>query len=878
MRKSWLLLFVFLFAGLAMAQNWDVVKYGEMEFYPNAGFFFNADTGLFVGQDGAVMMTTDGGESGDFVRIPGEGDVSWLDVGFATDMVGFSCGKDGVIYKTTDGGYTWNQIGTDLGITADLNKIAVVNENVVYIAGDDGILLKTTDGGATWTQSSFSFEANGSVRDLDGGLAFCSETVGVVAAKSSKAAGATWYTHDGGENWELVFVPFPDAATSKKLYDVDAVGDSTFFVVGYNFCIFKSTDGGKSYTLANEIDLNYVYLEDVQVVDANTIIAGGSYGYVTKSTDGGVTWSDISIPAGHTIVFVAFMDDQTGYVFARDGQWFKTTDGGETYTPILGWPNVNLKALAIGNDGLMAVGGYFGNYSLSTDGGYTWSYLDGHATGTHQKIYTIAFHNNIGLIGAYHGLLLRSADGGQTWEEISNPMADEEQSIYAIRFLDDNTVLAGGDDDKSNGYIMKSTDAGLTWTLLPMSEHADIFDFWVLSSKQVIAGGESGKMFFSTEAIDSFYAGYDFGKMNMREVEFRGDNGVVVATKGYIFHTTAADWDTLEQVFEDPDGDDMLGVAFVNDTLVYAVGEHGKIYYSTDAGLTWQKDDSVTSENLERADVKDGVLWAVGGKGLIMKKDFNPPEPTSNLFINEFMASNDAAVADENGDYDDWIEIYNANGHPVDIGGMYITDDLTDPMAWQIPDSVPDITTIPAGGFLVLWADKEPEQGPLHVKIKLSSSGEQIGLSEMFEGEIHFIDSLTFSDQKTDTSFGRLTDGGDEWTLFYPSSPGETNANGTVVSIEENPNVTVKAYHLSQNYPNPFNPSTTIEFALKKPGHTTLIVYSITGQKVATLVDKEMRAGKVKLTWDASRVASGVYFYELKSGDFKAVKKMLLMK
>ncbi len=452
MKRLKVLFIMLAFTGMVMAQDWEVVKYGEMEYYPNAGVFFNADTGLFVGQDGVVMLTTNGGEDGDMVREP-DG-ISWLDVGFANDMVGFSCGKSGIIYKTTDGGHTWTQIGTDLGITVDLNNIAVVNENVVYIAGDDGILLKSTDGGASWTQSSFSFEANGSVRDLDGGIAFCNENVGVVAANSSKAAGATWYTHDGGDTWELVFVPFPEVASSKKLYDVAAAGDSTIFVAGYNFCIFKSSDGGKTYTHVNEINLNYYYLSDIQAVDTSTVVAGGSYGYVTMTTDGGATWSDISIPAGHTIVFVSFLDAQTGYVFARDGQWFKTFDGGTSWSPLLGWPNVNLKALAIGGDKKIGVAGYFGNFSLSTDGGYTWPYLDGHATGTHQKIYTVAFNNNnVGLIGAYHGLLLRSADGGQTWEEISNPMADEEQSIYAIRFIDDNTVLAVGDADKCKGYI-----------------------------------------------------------------------------------------------------------------------------------------------------------------------------------------------------------------------------------------------------------------------------------------------------------------------------------------------------------------------------------------------------------------------------------------
>lgn len=143
------------------------------------------------------------------------------------------------------------------------------------------------------------------------------------------------------------------------------------------------------------------------------------------------------------------------------------------------------------------------------------------------------------------------------------------------------------------------------------------------------------------------------------------------------------------------------------------------------------------------------------------------------LFINEFLASNDACCADEYGEYDDWIEIYNPNSEPVDIGGMYISDDKTDLTAWQIPDTAPDSTTIPANGFLVLWADKQPEQGVLHVNIKLSSKGEDIALTAPNGTTV--IDSLTFGPQTTDVSMGRKPDGSDHWEFFNSPTPGAPN-------------------------------------------------------------------------------------------------------
>lgn len=870
MKRMILILTVLGLSALVFGQNWEVVKKGSMEYYPNSGVFFNADTGLYVGENGAVMLTTDGGQSGDIVRVPNEGDPSWTDVGFANNKVGFACGKNGVIFKTTDGGQTWVEVDDNANYSYDLYDIAVVDENVVYVAGKSGV-LKTTDGGATWSQIDYSFEVSGKAQKLDGGIAFCNANVGVVATSANK--GATWYTHDGGTTWTLVQVTFPAGTISKRIYDVAAAGDSTIALAAYHYCVFLSEDGGKTYQQINpNYTTDFKYLKSIQFV-GDRIVTGGSDGYVTMLWDGG--YKEIPIPAAHTVQFVAFVDTTTGYVFAADGQWFKTMDGGATYQPLLDWPNVDFKGLAVTSDDKIVATCYKGDMTISYDGGWNWTYPDNHFTNGANTLYAADFgSNNVGLVGGYHGVLYRTADGGVTWDAVDNPMATDSKSIYAIRFLDENTVFAAG----SKGYIIRSDDGGQTWTKVGCSETSSIYDLWVVSSKQMLAGASSGKLLVSTAALDSFYLKHDYGSMNLRGIEFKGDNGVVVATKGYIFHTTLANWDTLEQVFKEPDGDDFLGVAFVNDTLAYAVGEHGKIYYSTDAGLNWMKDDSLTSLNLERARFANNKLWVVGADGIVLKKDFTPPTETTGLFINEFMASNDSAYADEYGEYDDWIEIYNANDHPVDIGGMYITDDLTDPTAYQIADSVPEKTTIPAGGFLVLWADKQPEEGVLHVGIKLSGKGEQVGLAEMFQGSPHFIDSLTFGKQTTDISYGRKEDGGSEWVYFSKPTPGETNANGIIVAIEPAGKQIVTNYSLRQNYPNPFNPTTTIEFSLKKAGKATLTLYTITGQKVATLLDKNLTSGKYKVKVDGSRLASGVYFYELKSGSFHAIRKMLLMK
>ena len=86
------------------------------------------------------------------------------------------------------------------------------------------------------------------------------------------------------------------------------------------------------------------------------------------------------------------------------------------------------------------------------------------------------------------------------------------------------------------------------------------------------------------------------------------------------------------------------------------------------------------------------------------------------------------------------------------------------------------------------------------------------------------------------------------------------------------------AFGLAQNYPNPFNPSTTISYQLPKQSQVEISVFNALGQKVTTLVNEVQEAGYYTVTLNASNLSSGVYFYNIKSGDFSLTKKMLLMK
>ncbi|KUO61190.1 hypothetical protein APF79_13685 [bacterium BRH_c32] len=106
-------------------------------------------------------------------------------------------------------------------------------------------------------------------------------------------------------------------------------------------------------------------------------------------------------------------------------------------------------------------------------------------------------------------------------------------------------------------------------------------------------------------------------------------------------------------------------------------------------------------------------------------------------------------------------------------------------------------------------------------------------------------------------------------------------AKPIINDIEENENYNEKMpqdYSLSQNYPNPFNPTTNIRFSLTKMSFTTLKIFDILGREVATLVNKELSAGRHTYEFDGSGLSSGIYFYRLQTGEFTQTKKMLLIK
>lgn len=163
------------------------------------------------------------------------------------------------------------------------------------------------------------------------------------------------------------------------------------------------------------------------------------------------------------------------------------------------------------------------------------------------------------------------------------------------------------------------------------------------------------------------------------------------------------------------------------------------------------------------------LLLIVAGIFFFLKKEV----PT--LYINELMANNSSCCPDKAGDkdeFDDWIEIYNPGKTAIDIGGMYLSQDKSNPLGYQIPKTDSVLTTIQPGGYLLLWADGNPSQGVLHLKFKLDQNGEYIGL---FYEDGRKINEIKFGQQNENISYGRSSDGSNTWKEFSEPTPGKSN-------------------------------------------------------------------------------------------------------
>lgn len=220
----------------------------------------------------------------------------------------------------------------------------------------------------------------------------------------------------------------------------------------------------------------------------------------------------------------------------------------------------------------------------------------------------------------------------------------------------------------------------------------------------------------------------------------------------------------------------------------------------------------------------------------------------SDIVINELMASNTSVIADNAGEFDDWIELYNRGAVPVDISGWYFTDNPANLTKWQIPAG----TSIPADGYSIFWADEDSSQGANHLNFKLSSLGENVML---LNSSALLIDSVTFGIQQADKAYARVPNGSGPFVIQDATHA----ANNSPNAIEES------SASLMRVYPNPASDAWYIHFPVD--GDHRFVLYDAGGRE---LLQGTARGSEMRL--DAGNLSRGVYFLRETGG---AVRRLI---
>lgn len=466
----------YIFKTLDGGATWDSIYWEEDE-YLYASCFTDTQNGFVACSGGKILRTNDGGTTWDpwYFSEP----VFFTSIAFPSPQVGYVVG-DGHILKSLDGGKNWNEVYFDS--TADLQSLAFPSPTLGFAVGDTGLVLKTTDGGNSWT-----------IQHLCDTVSFTS--IGIFSPDT------------------LILNGFEYSVT---YYYSESVN-------------YRSTDGGNTWVRL-QLPPDSWHTLCIHAQSGGIAYISGKYGCLTKTMDYGDTWVSLfenkTPPVQWESGFygIDFPTIQTGYAVA-DRTIIKTTNGGETWNDLdTVFQYENMQAVDFANDNIGCIGG---NFLYSTlDGGVTWVKRTSGPGGIHA----IAFAGTTVCVAVGHnGLFLRSTDYGQSWTAVTGvPEAD----YRTVCFADQITGYVAGDKGWDS-YIMKTTDAGVTWNVISTGYYLADLDF--PNSETGFGVGGDGHIIRTTDGGMSWEQVGPPVEENLYAVDFYdADTGYVVGGVEYV--------------------------------------------------------------------------------------------------------------------------------------------------------------------------------------------------------------------------------------------------------------------------------------------------------------------------------------------------------
>jgi photosystem II stability/assembly factor-like uncharacterized protein len=722
-----------------------------------------------------------------------------------------------------------------------------------------GVLTVTLLAAAPAGATGYEFEWANPVPQGNGLYAMDFEDSLIGYAVGSK--GTCMKTTDGGQTW-IDQTSFPTFI--KNLRDVMVMGPGDLIAVGENPGIFRSLDGGQSWTAVPNPSTET--LNNVEVIAGDTLSAVGDLGHVLRSTDGGGTWSFLPSPGGAQTFDQYWFNGQVGYVVGVHVSR-QTSDGGQTWDPMPGVPEPNtytkIHFLDSQNGWLIQ---HFTTYR-TTDGGTTW--FEKHPPvlqGPH-------YQEEVVFIDASHRFVVSFLEGAIIWETIDDGLnftivysRTRTAGYTDIERLADGSMVVCS----TYGDLLRSTDTGQTWVNFTQSpddaDRSRLTVMTLLPGGKAYAGGNDFSWLTSTDGGNAWEIPPTPPDIEgVRAIEFRNDDfglagGYKTNNPSTVHRTTDGGGNWISHLLTGGFVGSVYGIAIPGDTTCYAVTYGGvpinHVFRSRDSGQSWE---DVTNEI-----PTDGRFWSV----------FFTDVDTG--FVAGGTSSKDALLWMTVNAGDSWAPVA-TSGVEATIEDMHWMGTDTGIVfnhdgGYRTTDGGATWTEVISGG--VRGADF---RDGLH-GVAGHSSGESVWLTS--DAGITW-ESVAYPWEQGPLGVLSVPDG------FYVCGDGTTILGGherdpTSVSGGIPPGAGSSSALLSVA-PNPFNPTTTIRFEVPKSGSIVLAVYDVSGRRVVTLATGHHQAGPYKTTWNGTNdrgqvVGSGVYFVNLNGRGFNATSKTILLK
>lgn len=639
-------------------------------------------------------------------------------------------------------------------------------------------------------------------------------------------------TSNAGVSW----TEYPNS----QLLSLQFINENTGYAVIQNRGFAKTTNSGQNWILLDSLPTSFGVYTLIKFKNESTgfFSIGANF---FKTTNGGNTFIPQVIPFNREARSVQYFDDNNIILFVNSTNFCKTTNGGDNWIsyPLPSTSNFGKASFLNENTGWFTSNG---SLYRTTNAGTNWILQ---TTNVANGCVEIGFVNmQTGYCSDVFSTLFKTTNGGSGWVQQNT---NTTQAIQSLRVIDENNVILL---NLNSPKLTRTTNGGNNWFTIPnFTTELNLSGIQAFNENTIYAVGANGTI---STIIRSYDGGLlwtqggtvsqNFGPTSLFFLNTQ--TGYISTSNQRVFKTTdgGTNWLQISGGLGSFSGS-ILSVQFYNEMTGWCSG-NACIFKTTNGGVNWIEHFYTPGAPFIYIDkikfVNANTGWAAGNR--IYK--------STNGGINWYSQSNEAGST----------SLFFFNEQTGWAGGnFHIKKTTNGGNSWDsvgVDKRPNDICFVNSQkGWFVSQA------GALYFTENGGNSWARQNSSPIYSNLV----SISFINEYTGWVVG--THG----TILKTTTGGVTFISQTSTEIPEK-------YSLYQNYPNPFNPSTNIKFDIHKQGIASLKVFDLLGKEMETLVDEQLSVGTYEVTFNASLLPSGIYFYVLKTGEFVESKKMVLVK